>query len=772
MGNAARMVNFFVPILFIFCINYVTCQTDSCNFLTCGECISYELERCVWCSKDEFNDRRCRPLSSTNTTDSWCKGGVVNPKPVSNTTQNKQFDSIVQLRPQEIKMKVRPGVKMDFTISFKPAEDYPLDVYYLMDISHTMSGKMTDLQKQASKIYYDLTHYTNNVQLGIGSFVEKPAFPFCDPSKHSSQAFKNEVPLTKNMTQFVDKIDGILFGSNFDDPEAGLDALMQAMKCIEQVGWRPEARRIIVLCTDSTYHSAGDGKIVGAIKPNDMKCHLENNTYSEALTYDYPSISQINRAAFDGNFGIIFAVTDNATVEYKELAAQIDGARYARLGDEDSVIEIIKKFYEEKANSAELKIYKAPAFVEVNIHQTCDTEPKENCESPHKQAVEIPVTLKVKSCPPNGAKDQIYDVVISPVGLPDKLTIKLEVDCKCDCEMETHPIKPGVCHGRGFMQCGICNCKEGSYGVDCRCNGSSTDHNDMEKCKKNDKDSKWCSGNGHCRCGICSCNPGFSGPFCEYDDNSCPRPNARLCSGHGICNLGKCHCDSNWEGEDCGCPKSKDTCFPPYSKKECSGKGKCVCGMCQCDKLEGKNETYSGAFCDNCEECPGQRCKELEKYAYCNYLNRNDKASCDKDKETQEAGKTSEIEVTFANKTEINGPKLFMAKWCKKDMDNGTYMVFKYRYENNQLKITIQNELETPPKANIYIAAGAAIGLVLLIGILTVIIWKILVDLHDKKEYQKFSAEALAQGYDVSQNPLYQDPSINFSNPVYNNQCN
>ena len=108
----------------------------------------------------------------------------------------------------------------------------------------------------------------------------------------------------------MSKIDTIKPGSNFDDPEAGLDALMQAMKC-DEVGWRENARHIIVLCTDSTYHSAGDGKIVGAIKPHDMKCHLKDHKYSEALTYDYPSVSQINQAAIDGNFKLIFAITEN-----------------------------------------------------------------------------------------------------------------------------------------------------------------------------------------------------------------------------------------------------------------------------------------------------------------------------------------------------------------------------------------------------------------------------------------------------------------------------
>ncbi|XP_022820748.1 integrin beta-PS-like [Spodoptera litura] len=770
-------------IFLILLISFIN-TARSCKFDTCGECISYAEDHCVWCAQDGITGSRCRSFKSVseNTTKqvdpNWCKPKYIhNPLFHKETTEDKDFaesknGTQVQIKPQVIKVKVRPGEPVDFTINFKPAKDYPLDVYYLMDISYTMQTKVDDLKRQAQKIYKDLSAYTNNVRLGIGSFVEKPGFPYVDPIVHKSHAFKNHIPLTDDMKLFISTIEHIEFGSNFDDREAGLDGLMQAMKCRDEIKWRDNARRIIILSTDAPYHSAGDGKIVGAIKPHDMLCHLKDNMYTEALTLDYPSVSQINKVATDENFKIIFAIAVNSQTnvipetEYKNLAKQITGATFARLEGGDSVIQIIKEAYEEMANTVHIK-YKAPPFVNVTIDQDCNSLPKRHCEVGHKQSLSINGTLVVKSCP-KANKNTKYTVTLNPYGLRDNLAIELDIACKCSCEQETGSIVPGICHGSGFIQCGICKCQPGSYGNDCRCNGTSTDQRDMEKCKMSSA-AKLCSGRGICKCGQCECQDGFSGDFCEFDDNSCPKPNNQLCFGHGRCIRGQCKCDVGYSEKDCSCKNDDKDCYAPYATEACSGRGKCICGACVCDKIKDKNETYSGVFCDSCEECAAARCKELENYTYCNYIHRDNKAICDRD----QGSKISNIIVEFMNKTEINGPKLYMATWCKKELEskNGSFILFKYRYVNHDLKITIQDELESPPKANIWIAAGSAIGLVLLIGILTVIIWKILVDLHDKKEFKKFQDEALAAGYDVSQNPLYQDPSINFSNPVYNNQC-
>lgn len=118
---------------------------------------------------------------------------------------------------------------------------------------------------------------------------------------------------------------------------------MQAMVCKEIIGWRNSARRIVVLFTDTVYHSAGDGKFVGAMTPNDMKCHLENNTYTEALVYDYPSVSQINKIATENNIKIIFAADRKVQRTYEALEKKILGSKYVPLNG--SIAEVITTEY-------------------------------------------------------------------------------------------------------------------------------------------------------------------------------------------------------------------------------------------------------------------------------------------------------------------------------------------------------------------------------------------------------------------------------------------
>ncbi|CAD0196350.1 unnamed protein product [Chrysodeixis includens] len=659
-------------------------------------------------------------------------------------------------------MKARPGVPLAFNMSYLPAVDFPLDVYYLMDISFTMKTKVKDLKDQAKKLHEYLSNYTNNVRIGVGSFIEKAAFPFVDLNRNaSSHAFQNLVSLTNNTQLFEKQVDGVTFGSNYDDPEAGLDALMQAMTCDKEIGWRPDARKIIVLCTDSTYHSAGDGKMVGALKPNDMQCHLKNNTYTMELELDYPSVSQINKVAKDRNFRIIFVATSNVAKEYTALSEQILGSSYAPLKEKFHVISIIKKAYDEATTTVQLD-YNLPSFIQLNVDQDCKSIPIRNCGSSKSvPQVTIPATLTVKSCPPNNVYKHIVNV--TTVGLGERVTIELDIDCECDCEKASPGLSP-KCNNAGEHLCGICKCKPGSYGANCQCTGSSTDQKDLNKCKLNEDDSRLCSGRGACRCGKCEdCQTGFSGEFCQYDDNACPKPNKRLCFGKGVCRNAQCVCDAGWSGQDCSCPLRHDDCIAPYSKEICSGNGVCTCGKCTCSKMSDKNETYSGVFCDLCEDCAEKRCGQLEDYAACNYEHMNNKTFCDQDNNVT----TSNIVVFFANKTEINKPQWHMAKWCKKELANGTYIVFKYQYADHNLNLVIQTEPELPPVANVWIAAGSAIGIVLLIGILTVIIWKILADLHDKREYEKFRASAEADGFDVSQNILYIEPTANFHNPTF-----
>lgn len=130
-----------------------------------------------------------------------------------------------------------------------------------------------------------------------------------------------------------------------DPAEGGFDALIQVIDCIE-IGWREQARRIIVFATDDTFHSAGDGKLAGIFAPNDGKCHLTDNSYTHAALQDYPSISQINQKAKEKKISIIFAVTQDHIEVYKKLSERIESSVSEVLNDDSSnIAKLVMKKY-------------------------------------------------------------------------------------------------------------------------------------------------------------------------------------------------------------------------------------------------------------------------------------------------------------------------------------------------------------------------------------------------------------------------------------------
>lgn len=52
----------------------------------------------------------------------------------------------------------------------------------------------------------------------------------------------------------------------------------------KDIGWRPEAKRLLLVMTDQPSHLALDSKLSGIVVPHDGLCHLEDNIYSKTTT--------------------------------------------------------------------------------------------------------------------------------------------------------------------------------------------------------------------------------------------------------------------------------------------------------------------------------------------------------------------------------------------------------------------------------------------------------------------------------------------------------
>lgn len=67
---------------------------------------------------------------------------------------------------------------MKFQVEFRQALDYPVDLYYLMDLSNSMRDDKAQLAELGNKLAAEMSGITSNFRLGFGSFVDKTVAPY------------------------------------------------------------------------------------------------------------------------------------------------------------------------------------------------------------------------------------------------------------------------------------------------------------------------------------------------------------------------------------------------------------------------------------------------------------------------------------------------------------------------------------------------------------------------------------------------------------------
>lgn len=70
------------------------------------------------------------------------------------------------------------GDQTSFQVQVRPVEDYPVDLYYLMDLSLSMKDDLDTILNLGTKLAEEMGKLTSNFRLGFGSFVDKNISPF------------------------------------------------------------------------------------------------------------------------------------------------------------------------------------------------------------------------------------------------------------------------------------------------------------------------------------------------------------------------------------------------------------------------------------------------------------------------------------------------------------------------------------------------------------------------------------------------------------------
>ncbi|KAG5265319.1 hypothetical protein AALO_G00240950 [Alosa alosa] len=595
-----------LAVLGLFSISQAQIKENECikaNAKSCGDCIQVG-EKCGWCTDPDFLWQGGSTSARCDEVDSLIKRrcaevSIENPRGSLQITQDKNVtnrkdkdmaeklkpDEITQIQPQKLKLNLRSGEAQKFTLKFKRAEDYPIDLYYLMDLSWSMKDDLENVKNLGTDLRRRMQDITSDFRIGFGSFVEKTVMPYisttpakllnpCSTDQNCTSPFsyKNVLKLTNEGEKFNQLVSQQQISGNLDSPEGGFDAIMQVAVCGDQIGWR-NVTRLLVFSTDAGFHFAGDGKLGGIVLPNDGKCHLENNMYTMSHYYDYPSIAHLVQKLSENNIQTIFAVTNEFQPVYKELQNLIPKSAVGTLSSNSSnVINLIIEAYN----------------------------------------VAFDVAITSKGCP----SSKTETVRIKMQGFTEEVEVQLNFICECDCH-KTGINNSQICHfGNGTFECGACRCNEGRIGQKCECSTDEVRTEDLDASCRMDNGTDICSNNGDCVCGTCECkkreNPEerYSGKYCECDNFNCDRSNNKLCGGHGRCECRNCICDANYTGSACDCSLDTSTCLAK-NKQICNGRGTCECGVCKCT-----DPKFQGATCEVCPTCPGV-CTEHKECVQC-----------------------------------------------------------------------------------------------------------------------------------------------------------
>uniref|UniRef100_A0A8C0JUE7 Integrin beta n=1 Tax=Canis lupus dingo TaxID=286419 RepID=A0A8C0JUE7_CANLU len=770
------------------CLNICT----SGSATSCEECLLIH-PKCAWCFKEDFGSLRSvtsRCDLKANLVKNGCGDEFESPAsstqvlrslPLSSKGSSPASSDVIQMTPQKIALNLRPGDKTTFQLQVRQVEDYPVDLYYLMDLSLSMKDDLDSIRNLGTKLAEEMGKLTSNFRLGFGSFVDKNISPFSYtapryqtnpyklfPNCVPSFGFRHLLPLTDRVDSFNEEVRKQRVSRNRDAPEGGFDAVLQAAVCKEKIGWRKDALHLLVFTTDDVPHIALDGKLGGLVQPHDGQCHLnEANEYTVSNQMDYPSLALLGEKLAENNINLIFAVTKSHYMLYKNFTALIPGTTVEILhGDSKNIIQLIINAYNSIRSKVELSVWDQPEDLNLFFTATCQDgvsyPGQRKCEGLKiGDTATFEVAAEARGCPGGPAAAAF---TLRPVGFRDSLQVAVAYHCRCGCSAGPEP-DSARCGGKGTYVCGLCECQPGHLGSRCECQEGESQSGRQHLCREAEG-RPLCSGRGECSCNQCSCFESefgkIYGPFCQCDNFSCARNRGVLCSGHGECHCGECKCHAGYIGDNCNCSTDISTCLAKDGQV-CSDRGRCVCGQCQC--------TEPGAFGETCEKCPTcpDACSTKRDCVECLLLHSGGPA------ENQTCHSLCKDEVVTRVDTIVKDDQEAVLCFYKTAKD--CVMMFTYtELPSGKSNLTVLKEPEcgTAPDATTILLA--VVGSILLIGIALLAIWKLLVTIHDRREFAKFQSERSRARYEMASNPLYRKPisthSVDFTFNKFNKSYN
>ena len=794
--EAAMIVLFAV----LFLLNDVSSQgLQNCSSHTsCSECISHS--SCVWCST--VGSAKCMPWIDGNCT---CdKEDIIHYESEIIDISSLPLSNENQITLESAHVELAVGQPIDIKISIKASEDFPLDLYMLMDLSNSFRDDLITVQNIAPELPLSLRNVSSHFNIGFGTFVDKPIPPFVSnvqlqqllmyngiPSSCSKSicgrpfGYEHVVSLTNSSQLFNSSVQGSKIATNVDNPEGTLDAMLQAAICTDTVGWRTKSRKILLTMTDDVIHTAGDGALAGIVRPHDGLCHTEHDPeqnktlYKYSLVQDYPSLEMVRAALISNGIVPVFAIPtqkDEILDFYNNtVSVHLGGFATGLAAGSDNLIDVINEAYSKIVSNARLQFTTLPSFLSVNVSADCPNYKKESieCVNIGNETINFTITLTLTQCTQNLKDGHTNNITVDVPGF-GQFTIKVSGHCICNCERDIFTNSTD-CSNNGNNTCGICSCSEGWGGSDCSCSTA--------KCPLGPNNIE-CSARGICNCGTCICNeppsvvlgvsdPHINGDACECSNFDCDTDNDGIvCSGRGVCTCSNstymCQCNTSlvtgarYTGDACKC--STDHCINPANQTSlvCSGRGTCKpCQpqgfACQCD------QGHTGSYCE---------IVIISRLAECDYSDNITKCvSC-----YSEAAKNNETVISACGNLYCNN---FILLKQKQQNIIDTSSTIRCSYINGDCRYTFYvgvtlngSDLYAVEANECLLIPSWGIALIILfvlmiIGISILITIKCCIMFLDYQEVKKFEAEVRSSMFSKNINPMYQSPDVKYENVAY-----
>ena len=751
-------------------------QPINCTALgSCSSCVAAPDSACIWCSTPV--SAHCLAAISSSS----CPGNdTVDPQSTITITP-LPLDENNQVSVSTVHMKLRVGQPQTFTVSVRAADNFPLDLYMLMDLSASFESDLVTVKNIAPDIVSAVGNLTSRFQVGFGTFVDKATAPynsltalrlgFTDgdgqPSACANRinpcsrpfSYEHVVNLTNSTDTFDQSVQDLLISTSSDDPEGTLDAMMQAVVCTDVVGWREEARKVLLVMTDALMHTAGDGRLAGIYRPNDAKCHTQfdptasRTLYSDSLVYDYPTIEQMRMTL--EQFGVVPVFAASEAQEYLQNIAQtFSGFSVSLASDAANLIAVIEQAYNQLVNSSQLE-FPPRDYLDIDISASCpdgSTPDNNGCSGIGNNDVNFTVTVTLNHCPSTPVREDIMVLVRPAFGT---FTLAIDGHCACDCE-QTSLVNSPSCSNNGNLTCGQCSCEDGWTGNDCSCSTAPCS-----------TVPSLCSGRGHCECAKCVCNtpevvpPGvinamFFGDNCECNNFQCLIGlNSLICSHQGDCGCdGNCACRDSlvgipYFGSACECDpavcvNTSDKCIASGNCTVCNGNGDCNCMTLQCSC----RETHTGMFCES--EIPDTSCDMQNINIDC--------VLCRSQSNSTTACPNCD---SYILNPSMAGPSTTNCSF--------TSALCSYSYQidflNGNMVVSVLPQSCFP--IPIYGIAILIAAFLFFLGIIILIVIRIIILWYDRREYRRFKLESAKADLNKYQNPLYVSPETKYTNVAY-----